>query len=358
MLLALSFYVAVRTRSTDSPGTGFNLFIYAQVSDPDPADAFSAPRPRILLPVANQILMSSRWYGEPGEFAMRKAGMMTTVGVLVYLDGSRPFRSWDGDMVRALVSFSVDGRLVRVATGPAGPAQAPLPAGGGGGGVPPAAMLLRRQQQQQQPGLMSPVVALPPPQLQQASATLAASAAAYAAAGPGGGGGVHVQQEHGEEACLSPPPPPPGCPPVEEVAPWEVAAAGAAAAAAATSGARLIKKGGGGGGGAGTSSGAAAPALGIGQGGGAMLPAVVPETSAALGLALPKDRDLFPTVTIHSPNTEVCFLRRVSDRGYLFLVVQEFLERICVRLGCSRVGCMFVVNVLQRSTILEDMSTG
>ncbi|CAN0183977.1 unnamed protein product, partial [Ectocarpus sp. 8 AP-2014] len=60
-----------------------------------------------------QILMSSRWYGEPGEFAMRKAGMMTTVGVLVYLDGSRPFRSWDGDMVRALVSFSVDGRLVR-----------------------------------------------------------------------------------------------------------------------------------------------------------------------------------------------------------------------------------------------------
>ncbi|CAM9396168.1 unnamed protein product [Ectocarpus sp. 12 AP-2014] len=273
-----------------------------------------------------QILMSSRWYGEPGEFAMRKAGMMTTVGVLVYLDGSRPFRSWDGDMVRALVSFSVDGRLVRVATAPAGPAQAPLPAaggGGGGGGVPPAAILLLRQKQQQQqqqqqppplvygpqppqqhPGLMSPVVALPPPQLQQASATLAASAAAYAAAGPGGGGGgVHVQQECGVEACLSPPPPPPGCPPVEEVAPWEVAAAGAAAAAAATSGARLIKKGGGGG--TGADSGTAAPALGIGGGGGTMLPPAVPETSAALGLALPKDRDLFPTVTIHSPNTEV-----------------------------------------------------
>ncbi|CAM9377028.1 unnamed protein product [Ectocarpus sp. 4 AP-2014] len=247
-----------------------------------------------------QILMSSRWYGEPGEFAMRKAGMMTTVGVLVYLDGSRPFRSWDGDMVRALVSFSVDGRLVRVATGPAGPAQAPLPAagggGGGGGGVPPAAMLLRRQQQQQQqqqqPGLMSPVVALPPPQSQQASATLAA----YAAAGPGG-------QEHSEEACLSPPPPPPGCPPVQEVAPWEVAAAGAAAAAAATSGARLIKKGGEGG--TGAASGAAPPALGIGRGGGTILPPAVPETSAALGLALPKDRDLFPTVTIHSPNTEI-----------------------------------------------------
>ncbi|CAN0467250.1 unnamed protein product, partial [Hapterophycus canaliculatus] len=61
--------------------------------------------------------MSSRWYGAPGEYAMRKA-CMSTVGVLVYLDGSRPFRSWDGDMVRALVSFSVDGRLVRVATGP------------------------------------------------------------------------------------------------------------------------------------------------------------------------------------------------------------------------------------------------
>ncbi|CAB1100163.1 unnamed protein product [Ectocarpus sp. CCAP 1310/34] len=275
-----------------------------------------------------QILMSSRWYGEPGEFAMRKAGMMTTVGVLVYLDGSRPFRSWDGDMVRALVSFSVDGRLVRVATGPAGLAQAPLPAGAGagaGGGVPPAAMLLRQQQQQQQPqsplvygpqppqeqqqpGLMSPVMALPPPQLQQASATLAASAAAYAAAGPGeggGGGGERVQQEHGEEVCLSPPPPPPGCPPVEEVAPWEVAAAGAAAATAATCSARLIKKGGGGEGGAGASSGAAAPALGIGRGGGTMLPPAVPETSAALGLALPKDRDLFPTVTIHSPNTEI-----------------------------------------------------
>lgn len=29
--------------------------------------------------------------------------------------------------------------------------------------------------------------------------------------------------------------------------------------------------------------------------------------SAALGLALPKDRDLFPTVTIHSGNTEVCW---------------------------------------------------
>ncbi|CAM9373618.1 unnamed protein product [Ectocarpus fasciculatus] len=265
-----------------------------------------------------QILMSSRWYGEPGEFAMRKAGMMTTVGVLVYLDGSRPFRSWDGDMVRALVSFSVDGRLVRVATGPAGPAQAPLPAGGGGGGgggVPKAAMLLRQQQQQpppplvygpqplpqQQPGLMSPMVALPPPQpQQQASATFAASAAA---AGPGGGaGGGGVQQEHGKEACLSPVAP--GClPPVEEVAPWEAAAAGAAAA---TSGSRLIRKGGGGrGGGVGAASGAAAPAVGIGRGGGTMLPAAVPETSAALGLALPKDRDLFPTVTIHSPNTEI-----------------------------------------------------
>ncbi|CAN0427350.1 unnamed protein product, partial [Discosporangium mesarthrocarpum] len=76
-----------------------------------------------------QILMSTRWFGFPGEYCF---GSGSTVGVLVYLDGSRPFRSWDGDMVRALVTFTVDGRLVQVTAPPCPPAPAMAAAGAPG----------------------------------------------------------------------------------------------------------------------------------------------------------------------------------------------------------------------------------
>ncbi|CAN0022314.1 unnamed protein product, partial [Choristocarpus tenellus] len=58
-----------------------------------------------------QILMSTRWFGNPGDNCY---GSGSTVGVLVYLDGSNPIRSWDGDMVRALVTFTVDGQSVKI----------------------------------------------------------------------------------------------------------------------------------------------------------------------------------------------------------------------------------------------------
>ncbi|CAM9734842.1 unnamed protein product, partial [Phaeothamnion confervicola] len=62
-----------------------------------------------------QILLSSRWYGCPGEACF---GVGSTVGILVYLDGAQVFQSWDGEMVRAHVTFSVGGRPVRVALPP------------------------------------------------------------------------------------------------------------------------------------------------------------------------------------------------------------------------------------------------
>ena len=266
--------------------------------------------------------MSSRWYGEPGEFAMHKM-RMSTVGVLVYLDGSRPFRSWDGDMVRALVCFSVDGRLVRVATGPvpqaptaaaAAAAALAVPAVSGGAVVPPPL---------QQPSVYGPPSPPPtsPTRVQRPQASEAPTACATAAGAPSAaavvGQGAGEQQEEGEggREVLSPSS---WSPPVEEIAPWEVAAASAAAsaaaaaasaAAAATAAVGEAHLAGGGGGGGVEGFGRAAPgAAGVRR---VVTPAAVPETSAALGLALPKDRDLFPTVTIHSANTEVSSLGRL-----------------------------------------------
>lgn len=286
--------------------------------------------------------MSSRWYGKPGQYAMRKTGV-STVGVLVYLDGSRPFRSWDGDMVRALVCFGVDDRLVRVATGPT--PQAPPH---NGGGVQP------QQQPQQQPLVYGPPpppppqvplvpaplpmvpteaaasAAVLPPQLSQADAPpgegAAVVAAPPAAVVAGGGGEAQQQQQQGAGGQELLP-----CPPAEEeIAPWASAAASAALEASGThlSGGRGGAGGGARGGGAAAAAstsvgvvGIATPGLGprgsataVG-GGGAVVSSVVavPETSAALGLALPKDRDLFPTVTIHSANTEV---RRMAPSSY------------------------------------------
>lgn len=252
--------------------------------------------------------MSSRWYGEPGEFAMHKT-RMSTVGVLVYLDGSSPFRSWDGDMVRALVCFSVDGRLVRVATGPVpqAPSAAALsvPAVTGGAVAP----------QVQQATVYGPP---PPPPTSptrdparrrpQASTAAGASAAAGApSAAMVVGDGTQQRREEGQGGGGGMLSPSSGSPPVEEIAPWEIAAASAAATAAAAAAAvhEAHLAGGGGGGGGEEVVGRAAPSRGVSR---VVAPAAVPETSAALGLALPKDRDLFPTVTIHSANTEVSHL--------------------------------------------------
>lgn len=271
--------------------------------------------------------MSSRWYGAPGEYAMRK-GCMSTVGVLVYLDGSRPFRSWDGDMVRALVCFSVDGRLVRVATGPvpqaaaANAISATVP--GVGGSFP---------QQQHPVAYGPPPIETPEPQelvVEADTPTTAPSPAALIEEAQ-----EESPRQHGGGDDLFSPPPSPWSLPEEEMAPWEVAAAEATSARAL---------GGGGAADFGRASTAdqgprVVPAFG---GVTAMTPAVVPppplvpEISAALGLALPKDRDLFPTVTIHSANTEVSlFLGGLSGlvwretRGVISGVVHESLC-VCV----------------------------
>lgn len=220
---------------------------------------------------AFKILMSSRWYGAPGDYAVRRTGM-STIGVLVYLDGSRSFRSWDGDMVRALVCFSVDGRLVRVAS-----AVAP---------------------QNLQHHLQPVSVRSPPP---PPPANLQPLLASTSAVTPNGSW-------------------------AEEIAPWEAAARAAAAAAGSGVGVTLHQP-------AGVTADAGGPAYGSGgaaYAGSRMAGAAGGVThlvgasstvrvgasaeqaaaasggaSAALGLALPKDRDLFPTITIHSANTDV-----------------------------------------------------
>lgn len=79
------------------------------------------------------VLMSSRWYtckAGPSAF-----GVGSTVGVLTFLDGANPYQSWDGEMVLANVTFSVDGKVVSLAP------EVPLPgiagphASAGGGGM-------------------------------------------------------------------------------------------------------------------------------------------------------------------------------------------------------------------------------
>lgn len=207
--------------------------------------------------------MSSRWYGVPGEYALRKTGP-STVGVLVYLDDSRFFRSWEGDMVRALVCFSVDGRLVHIATAYAPPMQLP--------------------------SLLSAAVGTSLPRA-------------------------------GASPCY--------VPTAEDVVPWEHTAAAATASAANTPyapvfhehGAHIGKGKIGGITGAGfpdgmpgvpsfTQAGVSGRVGGVLGRPGDISPAPVAgggpaASAAALGLALPDDRDLFPTVTIHSTNTEV-----------------------------------------------------
>ena len=267
--------------------------------------------------------MSSRWYGLPGEYALRKKGM-STVGVLVFLDGSHPFRSWDGDMVRARVYFSVDGRLVHVSPG-LGPPIAPD--GSAGDGSSSAVFnddedcsSPKPQPQEQELEEVAEYVPSPlPPSILRPPRP-----------GAGGEDGAGADEEGDVSTSDS-----------EEVAPWEAAAASAVAGARAGSvngacfGGVMDEESGAIVNVAGTkilrmavpacrARAAARSAEGRkargkeGEGGKvveereigqelASLPtaALAPGGSAALGLALPKDRDLFPTVTIHSSKTEV-----------------------------------------------------
>jgi hypothetical protein len=57
-----------------------------------------------------QVLLSSRWYSCPPGYGA--FGVGSTIGVLVFLDGANAFQSWDGELVNAKVTFSVDGRPV------------------------------------------------------------------------------------------------------------------------------------------------------------------------------------------------------------------------------------------------------
>lgn len=192
--------------------------------------------------------MSSRWYGVPKEYALGKTGP-STVGVLVYLDDSRFSRSWDGDMVRALVCFSVDGRLVRIATGHA----PPLLSAAIGASLPREGV--------------SPCYA---PTAEVTAAAAATSRYAPVFHQPG----AHVGT--GEIRGITGAGFPDGMPGVPFMQ----------AGVSGTIGSNVIGR-------PGKSS--RAP---VAEGG----PAA---SAAALGLALPGDRDLFPTVTIHSTNTEV-----------------------------------------------------
>jgi hypothetical protein len=54
-----------------------------------------------------QVLLSSRWYSCPPGYGA--FGVGSTIGVLVFLDGANAFQSWDGELVNAKVTFSVDG---------------------------------------------------------------------------------------------------------------------------------------------------------------------------------------------------------------------------------------------------------
>jgi len=53
----------------------------------------------------SQIQVASRWYGRPD---ILEFGSGSTVGILVYIDDSSIFESWDGDMVHAEVRFTVN----------------------------------------------------------------------------------------------------------------------------------------------------------------------------------------------------------------------------------------------------------
>ena len=294
--------------------------------------------------------MSSRWYGLPGEYALRKKGM-STVGVLVYLDGSHPFRSWDGDMVRARVYFSVDGRLVHVSPG-LGPPIAPDGSSGDGSSSavfpdedPPAAAAAaaaapRREEEVEQ---VTEYVPSPLP----GSASIARQLRSEDALAAGVDGG---EADEGDASTSE----------SEEVAPWEAAAASAVAGARAGSvnggcfggvmdeesgaivnvaGTEVLRKA--------VPASRARKAQRSVEGGAvveegeigeelASLPVVslAPGGSAALGLALPKDRDLFPTVTIHSAKTEVmlfCYFCVLCMCVRVFFVCVCFCFYVCVR---------------------------
>ena len=163
--------------------------------------------------------MSSRWYGLPGEYALRKKGM-STVGVLVYLDGSHPFRSWDGDMVRARVYFSVDGRLVHVSPG-LGPPIAPDGSSGDGSSSavfpdedPPAAAAAAAAAPRREEEVEQVTEYVPSPLPGSASFARQLRSEDALAAGVDGG-----EADEGDASTSE----------SEEVAPWEAAAASAVA---------------------------------------------------------------------------------------------------------------------------------
>lgn len=245
---------------------------------------------------------------------------MSTVGVLVYLDGARSFRSWDGEMVRAFVCFSIDGHLVRVSTAyhQGLPSAMGLAEANAGRSTPFPSTPVRQQLVPE--GFDTPRAASPLSFVEEyllSAATPAAGDEAHTISA------CELTRHNVSEAEISV---------VEEVVPWESAAN--AAVFTAPSKSRLADCAG---------QGSDFGAMGAHAHGRSMMTdkdnvASVAERntniSAALGLALPRDRDLFPTVTMHSADTEVCKCIATNSNSFHHNLF-EFLSRhvICERYG-------------------------
>jgi hypothetical protein len=68
------------------------------------------------LTTTGQILDAGRWCSTQDAF-LNSYGNGSTVGVLVFIDTNSAFETWDGNMLNATVTFTVDGRAVGLVVG-------------------------------------------------------------------------------------------------------------------------------------------------------------------------------------------------------------------------------------------------
>ncbi len=92
-----------------------NLSIGLSTSDMPENALVGAWKYSVGLDSTGQILLSSRWHRCEGT---KEFGVGSTVGLLVFVDDSTVYQSWDGEKVTAYCMFSVDGEGVGVMVGP------------------------------------------------------------------------------------------------------------------------------------------------------------------------------------------------------------------------------------------------
>ncbi len=108
-------YIFCQFNITANQSSATSLSIGLSTSDMPENALVGAWKHSVGLSSTGQILLSSRWHRCKG---IKEFGAGSTVGLLVFVDDSSVYQSWDGEKVTTYCTFSVDGEVSGVMVGP------------------------------------------------------------------------------------------------------------------------------------------------------------------------------------------------------------------------------------------------